>query len=99
MGIGFTLALFMMATVREVLGAGTFADMQIPFMINEAKGIDYTIGIFVQPPGGLMVYGFLIAVVSLITKGKVIKKKEFSCAGCPSAGVCNGACANKKEGE
>lgn len=99
MGIGFTIALLMMATVREVLGAGSFAGMEIPFMLNEAKGIDYTIGIFTQPPGGLMVYGFLIAVVSLITKGKVIKKKEFSCAGCPSAGVCNGGCNNKKEGE
>ena len=41
----------------------------------------------------------LIAVVNIITKGKVIKKKEFSCAGCPSAGVCNGGCASKKEGE
>ena len=93
MGIGFTIALLMMATVREVLGAGSFAGMEIPFMVN------HTVDIFIKAPGGLMVYGFLIAVVNVITKGKVIKKKEFSCAGCPSAGVCNGGCANKKEGE
>ena len=93
MGLGFTLALVTMATVREVLGSGSFAGIAIPFMST------HTIDIFIKAPGGLMVYGFLIAVVSLITKGKVIKKKEFSCAGCPSAGVCNGACANKKEGE
>lgn len=88
MGLGFTLALVAMATVREVLGAGTFAGIEIPFMV------DHTIDIFIKAPGGLMVYGFLIAVVNVITKGKAIKKKDFSCAGCPSAGVCNGGCAS-----
>ena len=95
MGIGFTIALLAMATVREVLGAGTFADMPIPFMEN------YKIEFFVKAPGGLMVYGLLIALVNIITKGKAIKKKSFNCAGCPSAGVCNGGCKEKeiKEGE
>ncbi|MBQ6935786.1 MAG: electron transport complex subunit E [Clostridia bacterium] len=95
MGIGFTLALLAMATVREVIGAGTFAGIEIPFMI------DHKIEFFVKAPGGLMVYGLLIALVNVITKGRAIKKKEFNCAGCPSAGVCNGGCkANEvKEGE
>ncbi len=95
MGIGFTIALFAMATVREVFGAGTFAGIEIPFMI------DHKIEILVKAPGGLLVYGLLIALVNVITKGKAIKKREFNCAGCPSAGVCNGGCkANEvKEGE
>ena len=95
MGLGFTLALFAMATVREVFGAGTFAGIEIPFMI------DHKIEILVKAPGGLMVYGLLIALVNVITKGKAIKKREFNCAGCPSAGVCNGGFkANEvKEGE
>ncbi len=95
MGLGFTIALFAMATVREVFGAGTFAGIEIPFMI------DHKIEILVKAPGGLMVYGILIALVNVITKGKAIKKREFNCAGCPSAGVCNGGCkANEvKEGE
>lgn len=95
MGLGFTLALLAMATVREVIGAGTFAGIEIPFMI------DHKIEFFVKAPGGLMVYGLLIALVNVITKGKAIKKREFNCAGCPSAGVCNGGCkANEvKEGE
>ena len=93
MGIGFTIALVAMATVREVLGAGTFAGIEIPFMI------DHTINIFVKAPGGLLVYGFLIALVNFITKGKAIKKKDFSCAGCPSAGVCSGGCAKANEKE
>ena len=44
-----------------------------------------------------IVYGIMIAVVNKLTHGKVIKKKEFSCAGCPSAAMCHGGCADKKE--
>lgn len=90
MGLGFTLALILMATVREVFGAGAFYGHAIPFMEN------YKIAILVEAPGGLMVYGLLIAFVNVITKGKVIKKKSFNCAGCPSAGVCNGGCKAKE---
>ena len=93
MGIGFTIALVAIATIREVLGAGTFAGIEIPFMIT------HTIEFFGKAPGGLLVYGIMIALVNKITKGKAIKKKEFSCAGCPSAGVCSGGCAAKKEKE
>ncbi len=91
MGLGFTLALLAMATVREVFGAGTFAGIEIPLLA------DHTIDILVKAPGGLMVYGLLIAAVNVITKGKAIKKKEFSCAGCPSASICNGGCASKEK--
>ena len=87
MGIGFTLALLAMATIREVFGAGTFAGIEIPFLI------DHKVALLTKAPGGLLVYGILIAVVNKITKGKVIKKKEFSCAGCPAAEECAGGCA------
>ena len=83
MGVGFTIALVAMATVREVLGAGTFAGIEIPFLK------DYTIAFFTKAPGGLMVYGLLIALVNVITGGKLLKKKEFSCAGCHMAGACH----------
>jgi hypothetical protein len=43
----------------------------------------------------MLVYGLLIALVSAITRGKAPLKKEFSCAGCPSADHCHsGMCAN-----
>lgn len=87
MGIGFTLALLAMATIREVLGAGTFAGNEVPFFST------HTISVMKEAPGGMLVYGILIAVVNRITKGKVIKKKNFGCAGCPSAHLCN---ANEK---
>ena len=83
MGIGFLLALVAMATIREVLGAGSFAGIEIPFMV------DYKIPLFVQAPGGFLVYGILIAIVNAIGPKKgAEKRKNFSCEGCPSASLC-----------
>lgn len=92
MGIGFTLALCAIATVREVLGAASFAGYAIPFLEN------YKIGFFVQAPGGMVVFGLMIALVCAISKGKSPKKKSFSCCGCPNASVCkNESCESGKE--
>ncbi len=92
MGIGFTLALLAMATVREILGNGSFAGMEIPFLSN------FKIEIFTKAPGGFMVYGILIAVVYKLTHGKAPLKKSFSCEGCPSAAFCGKAeCTQAKE--
>ena len=92
MGIGFTFALCVIATNREVLGAASFAGIAIPFLEN------FKIEFFVKAPGGMVVYGLLIALIGALTNGKAPKKKEFSCAGCPSAGHCGNACtANGKE--
>ncbi len=94
MGLGFTLALCAMATVREVLGAASFAGMEIPFLAP------YKIEFFVKAPGGMLVYGLLIALVYKLTRGKGPKKTEFSCAGCPSAAHCHAAeaaCEAKEE--
>ena len=82
MGLGFTLALFCMGTVREILGSGSFLGFKIPFLQ------DYSIPFFTQAAGGFFVFGVLIAVVNKITKGKAISKKEFGCANCPSRGAC-----------
>lgn len=82
MGIGFTIALLAMATVREVFGSASFANLPIKFLEP------YKISILTQAPGGFFVYGCMIALVNKITKGKVVKKKDFGCAGCPSAALC-----------
>ena len=89
MGIGFTLALTAMATVREVFGAASFAGNAIPALEN------YKIEFLTKAPGGLLVYGLLIALVYVITKGKAPLKKSFSCAGCPNAANCHTACTEK----
>ena len=87
MGLGFTLALVAMATVREVLGSGSFAGIALPFFST------HTISFFIKAPGGMLVYGVMIAIVNKLTHGKAPKKKSFACAGCPSAAMCSaGAC-------
>ena len=93
MGLGFLLALFAMATIREVFGAGSFAGFRIPFLVgvNEAgvETYNYTVPILTQAPGGFLVYGILIAIINKIgvKKGQE-KRKNFSCESCPSAAFC-----------
>ena len=93
MGLGFTLALTLMATIREVFGAASFAGIAIPFLEN------YKIEFFTKAPGGLVVYGLLIALIYVVTHGKAPVKKSFSCEGCPNAGNCNTAMCEKKGAE
>ena len=62
MGIGFMLALIAMATIREVIGNGSFAGIEIPFLVN------YKIPVMTQAPGGFLVYGLLIAVMNKLTE-------------------------------
>ena len=61
MGVGFTLALFAMSSIREIFGAGTWCGFEIPF------AGDYSIMILTMAPGGFFVFGCLIALVNKIT--------------------------------
>ena len=95
MGLGFTLALLLIGSIREILGSGTW--FGIPLTVN----LFDPVSIFVLAPGGFLVYGFVIATVNKLTSGKAIKKKEFGCEGCPNAascGSCSG-CSSDKKGE
>ena len=84
MGVGFLVALLLMSTVREVFGAGSFAGIEIGFMQY------FKIPVLTQAPGGFLVYGILIAVMNKLTEKKGgVKKKSFSCEGCPSSHICN----------
>lgn len=92
MGLGFTLALTAMAVVREVFGNASFAGIAIPFLEP------YKLGFLVKAPGGMIVYGLLIALVYVLTNGKAPRKKSFSCEGCPSAATCKtGACSEGRD--
>jgi electron transport complex protein RnfE len=84
MGVGFLVALLLMATVREVLGQGSFAGIEIGFMQY------LKIPVLTQAPGGFLVYGILIGVMNKLTEKKGgVKKKSFSCEGCPSSHICH----------
>ncbi|MCM8785702.1 MAG: electron transport complex subunit E [Candidatus Omnitrophica bacterium] len=65
MGIGFTLIIFVISSIREILGNGTFMGKILftnfnPFLI------------MIMPPGAFLVIGILIALKQKIEKGKKI---------------------------
>lgn len=61
MGLGFTLALVLMSSIREILGAGTFMGMKLFSNTFEPALI------MILPPGGFLVYGLAIAAVNKLT--------------------------------
>lgn len=69
MGLGFTFALFIMATIREILGSGTFLGYPI-------LGKGYSpMAIIVSPPGAFLTLGCIIAVVQKIRNSIDDKKR------------------------
>lgn len=81
MGLGFTLALFLMGSVREILGSGSWMSIDIPF-------ITQPMSVFVMSAGGFFVLGVVIALVNKIAGKKPPQK--IGCAGCPNAANCSG---------
>ncbi len=92
MGLGFTFALFLMATIREIVGSGTFCGLEIPVLI------DNHISIMTMAPGGFFVFGLLIAFMNKFAKEKP-KKKDFGCEGCPQAEACGKTGCSEKTQE
>lgn len=56
MGIGFTLALTLLGSVRELLGNGSIFDIKL---VPENAS---TILLFILPPGAFLTFGYLIAL-------------------------------------
>lgn len=61
MGLGFTLALSILGAIREILGTGKIFGIEI-------LAEDYGMLMFILPPGGFLVLGYLIAFVNKIKK-------------------------------
>ncbi len=90
MGVGFTAALLLMGSIREILGSGTWFGMDLPGSLN--------ILIFMLPPGGFFVFGMLIALAQKL-QGNKSQNKEIGCAGCPMASNCSLRLQNEKQTE
>lgn len=60
MGLGFTFALVVMATIREILGGGTFLGIDL------FGGLYSPATILISPPGAFLTLGLIIAVVQKI---------------------------------
>ena len=87
MGLGFTLTLLVMGSIRELLGAGTLFGVQImPASVDPMT-------VFITPPGGFFVFGCLMALVIWIeTKTNNRIPRKMGCEGCPAKGACAGGC-------
>ena len=97
MGLGFTLTLVIMGTIREVLGSGTWLAGDwfglakgfkgIPLLSNFIPGMS----IMTMVPGGFFVYAIVMAAVHYFTKDKSKIRNEFPLAQflgiCPFLGV------------
>ena len=70
MGLGFTCALTIIGSIREILGAGTFFGFSI---FGEAFR---PITIMILPPGAFITLGLIVMTINIISARK--KKKEES---------------------
>ena len=87
MGLGFTAALVALGSAREILGAGTWAGMQI-------FPSEFALKIMTSSPGGFFMFGCAIALLSAIMSksGKKLNVKNHcincqGCAGCEEVGI------------
>ncbi|MBQ2724561.1 MAG: electron transport complex subunit E [Clostridia bacterium] len=78
MGLGFTLALFTMGSVREIIGTGQWMGINLHLPV--------TMTMFIMPAGGFFTLGCVIALVNKIANRK--PPQEIGCAACPNAATC-----------
>lgn len=74
MGLGFTLAITVLASLREIIGKGTFFGMQIlPASVPPMTIVG-------QAPGGFIMLGLVLTMVNLVVK-KTDKRKAAKALG------------------
>ena len=76
MGIGFTIALTIAGTLRELLGNGS------AFGVRVLPESFEPIGIFVQPPGAFLIFALMIAVMNAVGIKTRQRQLVESCDGC-----------------
>lgn len=79
MGLGFTASLFIVGSIREILGTGKWMGIDI------APDFLEPMTLFILPAGGFFTLGCVIAIVGKLT-GK--KPKKISCEDCPGRATC-----------
>ena len=68
MGIGFTLALTLIGTIRELIGSGSV------FGFNLLGASYEPMLLFVLAPGGFITYGLLLGIINALTARRAAKK-------------------------
>ena len=70
MGLGFTLALCILGTIREILGNGTFLGISL-----FGEGFQPAT-ILILPPGAFIVLGIVLAIINIISTKKERSDEE-----------------------
>ncbi len=69
MGLGFTLSLFVLGSVRELLGNGTILGVPLLSGAVEAVGATFSpIIVMILPPGAFIALGILLALMNAVTR-------------------------------
>ncbi|MBQ6807771.1 MAG: electron transport complex subunit E [Firmicutes bacterium] len=84
MGLGFTLALVLIGSIREILGSGTWFGMTV------MPSFFTPITIFMLAPGGFFVFGCMIALVNKLRQ-KNDSLVHNGCMNCPNVHHCHNA--------
>ena len=83
MGLGFTIALVIVGSIRELLGAGSIFGIALP-------GNFEPIAFFVRAPGAFLVLAVVVAIMNAIgiktRANKVVEGCDGCCASCASSG-------------
>ena len=74
MGVGYTIAIIIMALFREILGSGAFTFGKIftfiPYFKLQIIPAGYEIDLFQNPAGAFIVFAIILAVIAFITNRK-----------------------------
>ena len=83
MGLGFTIALVIIGSIRELLGAGSIFGYALP-------GNFEPIAFFVRAPGAFLVLAVVVAIMNAVgiksRANKVVEGCDGCCANCGSSG-------------
>lgn len=83
MGVGFTLALLLMGSIRELIGAGTI------FGITLTANLIEPMLVMTMAPGGFFVFGILVACANkLAVKSGKKPVEKIECKNCGACGGC-----------
>ena len=74
MGVGYTLAIMLMAFFRELLGTGAISFGKIftfiPYFKLQIIPVGYEISLFQNPAGAFIVFAIILAVIAFIKNRK-----------------------------
>lgn len=91
MGLGFTVALVIIGSIRELLGAGSIFGIALP-------GNFEPVAFFVRAPGAFLVLAIVVAIMNAVgiksRANKVVEGCDGCCASCASSSGCDKKEAN-----